>query len=138
MHHHFLWQVELLQLPQEVNPLLGSFDEGADVELPLEVLGDDGAQEAEGLRSVNWGVSQGDGAEWGWVLSEIYNHLHCFQSIELQVVLSIPGHQMVDLPPVGGLIPIRDEPNEGGVIRELEEFDGLVTGGAAVGVQGEE
>ena len=45
---------------------------------------------------------------------------------------------MVNLPPVSGLIPTRDKPNEGGVIRELEEFDGLVTGGAAVGLQGEE
>src|SRR4029434_7863089 len=45
---------------------------------------------------------------------------------------------MVNLPPVSGLIPTRDKPNEGGVIRKLEEFDGLVTGGAAVGVQGEE
>jgi len=71
---------------------------------------------------------------------------------------------MVRLPPVGRLIPIgdesneggqppspemspmrvvsstltRDEPNEGGVIRKLQEFDRLVTGGAAVGLQGEE
>ncbi|CAB1422356.1 unnamed protein product [Pleuronectes platessa] len=48
------------------------------------------------------------------------------ESIELQVVLITPGHQMVNLPPVGGLIPTRDEPNESGVIRELKEFDGLV------------
>ena len=61
MHHHCLWQVELLQLPQEVHPLLSSFGEGADVQLPLEVLGDDGPQEAEGLCSVDWGVSKGDG-----------------------------------------------------------------------------
>ena len=56
----------------------------------------------------------------------------------MTTALTTPGHQMVNLPPVGGLIPTRDEPNEGGVIRELKEFDGLVTGGAAVGVQGEE
>ena len=43
---------------------------------------------------------------------------------------------MANLPPVSGLI--RDEPNEGGVIRELKEFDGLVTGGTAVGIQGKE
>ena len=29
VHHHH-WQVEFLQLPQEVHPLLGSLDEGAD------------------------------------------------------------------------------------------------------------
>ena len=45
---------------------------------------------------------------------------------------------MVNLPPVGGLVTIRDESNEGGVVRKLQELDGLVTGGAAVGVQGEE
>ena len=37
MDHHCLWQVELLQLPQKVHPLLSSFGEGADVQLPLEV-----------------------------------------------------------------------------------------------------
>ncbi|CAB1417436.1 unnamed protein product [Pleuronectes platessa] len=74
----------------------------------------------------------------GWVPSEVHNHLHCFQSIELQVVQITPGHQMVNLPPVGGLIPTREEPNEGGVISELKEFDGQVPGGAAVGIQGEE
>ena len=51
--------------------------------------------------------------------------------------MSAPGHQMVNLPPVGGLIPTRDEPDQGGVIRKLQELDGLVTGGAAVSVQGE-
>src|SRR4029434_2233417 len=83
-----------VQLPLEV---LG--DGG--VQLPLEVLGDDGAQEADGLNTVNWGGPQGDAVGWGWVLPEIDNHLHCFQRVELQVVLSTPGHQMVYLPPVG-------------------------------------
>ncbi len=62
----------------------------------------------------------------------------CLYSIELQVVLTAPGHQMVNLPPADGLIPTRDEPNEGGVVRELQELDGLMSGGAAVGVQGVE
>ena len=35
LHHHCPWQVEFLQLPQEVHPLLGFLDEGADVQLPL-------------------------------------------------------------------------------------------------------
>ena len=33
---------------------------------------------------------------------------------------------------------MRDEPSEGGVICNLQELDGLMTGGATVGVQGEE
>ncbi len=45
---------------------------------------------------------------------------------------------MVNLPPVGGLIPTRDESSEAGVIHELQELDGLMIGSAAVGVQGEE
>ena len=88
--------------------------------------------------SVDWGVSQGDGGEWGWVLSVVHNHLHCLESVELQVVLAAPGHQMVNLPPVGRLIPTRDEPDDGGVVCKLQELDRLVAGGAAVGVQGEE
>lgn len=43
---------------------------------------------------------------------------------------------MVNLPPVGRLIPTRDEPSEGGVLCTLQELGGLVTGGAAVGVKG--
>lgn len=42
---------------------------------------------------------------------------------------------MVNLPLVGPLISTRDE---GGVIHKLQQLDGLVTGGAAVGVQVEE
>ena len=57
VHHHCLWQVEFLQLPQEVHPLLCFLDEGADVQLPLEVLGDGSSQEAERLHSVNCGVT---------------------------------------------------------------------------------
>jgi len=84
--YHCLWQVELLWLLQGVHPLLGLLGDGADVQLPLEVLGDGGAQEMKGLHSVNWGVTQGDGGRWGWVF------LHCLESVELQVVLTTPGH----------------------------------------------
>ena len=45
---------------------------------------------------------------------------------------------MVSLPPVGRLVTIRNESDEGGVIRKLQKLDGLVTGGAAVRVQREE
>lgn len=39
----------LPQLPQEVHPMIGLFCKGPDVQIPLEVLGDDGAQETERL-----------------------------------------------------------------------------------------
>ena len=84
VHHHCLWQVELLQLPQEVHSLLSYFGEGADVQLPLEVLGDDGAQKAEGLRSVDWGVSQGDGGgEDGLDDAGVEVHHHCLWQVKL-------------------------------------------------------
>lgn len=40
--------------------------------------------------------------------------------------------------PIGILIPTSDEPNEGGVSRGLQELDGLITRGSAVGVKGKE
>lgn len=55
----------------------------------------------------------------GWALSEIYNHLHCLKSVELQVVLAAPFYQMVHLPLVGGHIPTRDC----GVIHKPQELD---------------
>lgn len=39
---------------------------------------------------------QGNEVEWAWTLSEIHSHLHC-----LQRVVFTPGHQTVDLSPVG-------------------------------------
>ena len=71
MPHYCLWQVELLQLPEEVHPLLCFLGERADVQFPLEVLGEDNAQEAKGLHSVDWEVAQGDGAECGRVFPEV-------------------------------------------------------------------
>ena len=35
VHHHWLWQVVLLQLPQEVHPLLFLLGEGADVKVTV-------------------------------------------------------------------------------------------------------
>ncbi len=42
-----LWQVKLPQLAMEVQPLLGLFCNGVYVIVPLQVLGDGGAQEPE-------------------------------------------------------------------------------------------
>ncbi len=45
----FLWKVELPQLAKEVQPLLGLFDDGVKVSVPLQILRDSGAQESECL-----------------------------------------------------------------------------------------
>lgn len=77
---------------------------------------------------VSSGVTQGDSGEAGFLLKSTYL-LHCLYSVELQVILAVLGHQMVNLPPVDELISSRDEPNEGGVIQKV------MTVGAAAAVQ---
>ncbi|KAM8875206.1 regulator of G-protein signaling 5-like isoform 3-T3 [Spinachia spinachia] len=44
-------QVEFLRLPHEEHPLLSLLGDGADVQLPLKVPGDDGGLETEGVHS---------------------------------------------------------------------------------------
>lgn len=55
-------------------------------------------------------------------------------ALRVQVVVTAPGHQTVNLIPLGASSP--PVPNKVGVICKLQRFDGLVCGGAAVGVQG--
>lgn len=55
--------------------------------------------------------------------SEVHYHLHCLGCITLQVVVTAPGHQDVNLFPIGRLISTSDASNEGGVICNLKEFD---------------
>ena len=104
--HHWLWQVGLQPLPTARPPLF-PLGNGADV----EDLGDHGAQDAEGSPRVNCAVTLGGRGLVG--LGTFHNHLHRLWRVKLQVVLATPGHQMVGLPPVGGVFPTRDEPNEG-------------------------
>lgn len=39
-------------MQQEIHPLLSLGDDGADVHLPPEVMGDDGVQQSQGLHNV--------------------------------------------------------------------------------------
>lgn len=63
------------------------------------------------------------GSCWGRFQPEVYNNLHCSDSIGLQVVIFAPGHQIENLTPAGRVMPAWDEPDEGGVICKLQEFD---------------
>jgi len=67
-------------VPQDVHPLLGLLGDGADVQLPLEVLGDGGAQGTKGLHNVNWGVKQSDGAGRAGFFSSISTVLRALSS----------------------------------------------------------
>ncbi|MEQ2248413.1 hypothetical protein ILYODFUR_018925 [Ilyodon furcidens] len=83
---HCYWQAELLQLPQEVHSLVSLLGEAGDVQLPLA-----GAQETKGDHNGNWRVTQDDGDGWSCALSEVHDHLHCFQSVELRTILAADG-----------------------------------------------
>lgn len=106
LHQHLGRHLEFPQLLKEVHPLLGRLDKGADGRLPLEVLGDGGAQETEGVHNGDGGggVHQGEGRRWGCDSPEVHDHLHCLLGVQLQVVVAAPGSQPVHLSPVGGLI----------------------------------
>ncbi len=62
LYQQFLWPVELHQLAKEVQPLLGLFHNGVYVIVPLQVLGDSGAQEPEWLHCSHSAVHDG---KWG-------------------------------------------------------------------------
>ncbi len=62
LYQQLLWQVELSQLAKEVQPLLGLSHNGVCVIVPLQVLGDGGAQEAEWLHCSHSTAHDG---EWG-------------------------------------------------------------------------
>lgn len=64
MSHH-----SILRGPRKYIICYSFTSEVADVQHPCEVLGDDRSQEAERLHKLNWGVTQGDGGRWGWLLS---------------------------------------------------------------------
>ena len=72
----------------------------------------------------------------------VYTFIHCVSEnqhtqafrADATFIHEAPGHQFVSFPPVIRLIPVRYEPNEGGVVRKLQKFDRRMTGGAAVGV----
>ncbi len=61
-----LWQVGLPQLAKEVQPLLGLFNHGLNVIIPLQVLRNCGAQEPEWLHCSHSAVYDGGGEQGGF------------------------------------------------------------------------
>lgn len=47
------------------------------------------------------GVREGRGDGGAVDYPEVYDHLHCLLSIELQIIAATPGHQLTHLLPVG-------------------------------------
>ncbi len=80
------------QLVKEVQPLLDLFNNGLNVNVPLQVLRDGAAQEPERLYCSHSAVH--DGGEWG-VSPEVHDQLHCFERVQLQVVKTAPDSQLL-------------------------------------------
>ncbi len=81
---------------------------------------------------------------WWWVGEcrgvppEIYYHLHCFESVELQVVVTAPDSQLLNLLSVSRLVSVLDEADDCSVICKLQELDRGVFRCAVICVEGEE
>lgn len=132
LHHYCLWQTDFLQPPQEVHPLLGFNKLLFSLHLRSWVMVEPRNRKDSTL-STGELCKEMEEAGAGFFLSSP-QPLHCLEGTEYQVILAAPGHQMVSLQSVGSLGPIIDRYDEGGVVRKLQEPDGLVDGVAAVGV----
>ncbi len=80
------------------------FSQWVYVIVPLQILGDGGAQEPELLHcshsAVNdgkWGESRGDSPE-------VQDHLYCLECVQLQVVKTAPDSQLLNLLSVSRLV----------------------------------
>ncbi len=121
--HMRLWQVELFQLTKEEQPLLSLSHDGVNVSVPLQVLRDGGAQESEWLRCSHSAVHDGEWGENRGGSPEVHDHLYCFERVQLQVVMTAPDCQLLNLLSVSRLVSVLDETDDCGVICKLQELD---------------
>ncbi len=128
---------KLPQLAKEVQPLLGLSHNGVYVIVPLQVLGDGGAQESEWLHCSHSAVHDGEWGESRGVSPEVHDHLHCFEHVKLEVVKTAPDSQLLNLLSVGRLVTVLNEAGKSGVVCKLQELDRGVFRCAVVRVEGE-
>ncbi len=78
LFQQLLWQVELPQLAEEIQPMLGFFHDRVNVIVPLQLLIDGGSQESEWLYYSHSAVHEGESRG---VPPEVHYHLHSFESV---------------------------------------------------------
>ncbi len=78
-----------------------------------------------------WGESRG-------LSPEVHDHLHSFESVELQVVKTAPDSQLLNLLSVSRLVTVLDEADQCGIVCKLQELDRGVFRCAVVRVEREE
>ncbi len=105
--------------------------------VPLQILGDGGAQEPELLHCCYSTVHDGEYGESRGVSPEVYVHLHCFERVEFQVVKLAPKSQLLNLQSVSRLVTVLNEADQCGVVCKLQELDRGVFRCAVAGVEGE-
>ncbi len=71
------------------------------------------------------------------VSPEVYYHLYSFERVQLQVVVTAPDSQLLNLLSVSRLVSVLDETDDCGVICKLQEFDRGVSRGAVICVERE-
>lgn len=67
------------------------------------------AQEPEGLHCSHSAVHDGKWGECWGVSSEVHNHLHCSECVQIQVVVTAPESQVLDLTSTCRHITVLDE-----------------------------
>ncbi len=75
------------------------------------------------------------GVQGGGVPPEVHYHLHSFEYVELQVVVTAPDSQLLNPLSVSRLVSILDEADECGVVCIPQELDRGVFRCAVIGVE---
>ncbi len=91
--------------------------------VPIQVLGDAGSLELECLHCSHSTVHDVEWDETRWVSPEVHDYLHCFDPVELQVVVTTPESQLLNLLSVSRLATILNEADKCSVICDLQELD---------------
>ncbi len=71
------------------------------------------------------------------VSPEVYYHLYSVERVQLQVVVTAPDSQLLNLLSVSRLVSVLGETDDCGVICKLQEFDRGVSRGAVICVERE-
>ncbi len=84
-----------------------------------------------------WHGGENGGGGGGGGSPEVHYHLYSFEHVQLQVVVTAPDSQLLNLLFVSRLVTVLDEANDCSVICKLQEFDRGVFRGAVICVERE-
>ncbi len=73
-----------------------------------------------------------------WGFPEAHYHLYSFDHVQLQVVVTAPDSQLLNLLSLNRLVTVLDETNDRGVICKLQEFYRGLFRGAVICVERED